>query len=376
MFYFNFATETFKSMIKNILRGSGMIRAAVVLMLVAISISGISAQTAKKDTIPSALMYRISGNGLTAPSYIFGSVHTVPHEFVSRSQRFMEIAHNVQRIVTEIDYRQSKLFNDSNIASAKALAEQMLPHLVLPADSQMQVIAPAKFHTVDSLLHRYHLVKFLVPTDTCWWRYEPGVFASSAVQIAMGMYAILGQEHVGVKTEQKSVLIDEYMSILADSLHKDYAQLESLEYQKSLLPQIMIDFRKVKIDSTFINKMHRGLANLGPIANRSNMLYEVMTSLDNAMVYGHQMMDAYMKQDGQRTAQALAAADKQVFQQMGQQIALTERNDRWMKVMPSMMKEKSNLFVVGLLHLTSTDAGPGIVEMLKKAGYTIEPVRI
>jgi len=48
---------------------------------------------------------------------------------------------------------------------------------------------------------------------------------------------------------------------------------------------------------------------------------------------------------------------------MGQQIALTERNDRWMKVMPSMMKEKSNLFVVGLLHLTSTDAGHGIVEM-------------
>ena len=47
-----------------------------------------------------------------------------------------------------------------------------------------------------------------------------------------------------------------------------------------------------------------------------------------------------------------------------------------MKVMPSMMKEKSNLFVVGLLHLTYTDAGPGIVEMLKKAGYTIEPVRI
>lgn len=101
-----------------------------------------------------------------------------------------------------------------------------------------------------------------------------------------------------------------------------------------------------------------------------------MTSLDGMMVYAHQMLKAYMSQDGQRTAQVMAATDKQAFQQMGQQIALTERNDRWMKVMPSMMKEKSNLFVVGLLHLTSTDAGPGIVEMLKKAGYTIEPVRI
>ena len=353
-----------------------MIRAVVVLMLVAFSISEISAQTAKKDTIPSALMYRISGNGLTAPSYIFGSVHTVPHEFVSRSQKFMEIAHNVQRIVTEIDHRQSKLYNDSNVASAKALSEQILPHIVLPADSQMQVIAPAKFHTVDSLLHRYHLVKFLVPTDTCWWHYEPGVFAASAVQLAMEMYAILGQEYIGVKTGQKSVMIDEYMNVLADSLHKDYAQLESLEYQKSLLPQIMIDFRKVKIDSTFINKMHRGLASMGSIHNRANMLYEVMTSLDNAMVYGHQMMDAYMKQDGQRTAQVLMVANQQAGQQAGEQIALRERNDRWMKVIPSMLKEKSNLFVVGLFHLTSTDNGPGIVEMLKKAGYTIEPVRI
>lgn len=101
-----------------------------------------------------------------------------------------------------------------------------------------------------------------------------------------------------------------------------------------------------------------------------------MTSLDNAMVYGHQMMDAYMKQDGQRTAQVLMVANQQAGQQTGEQIALRERNDRWMKVIPSMLKEKSNLFVVGLFHLTSTDNGPGIVEMLKKAGYTIEPVRI
>ena len=376
MFYFNFATEIFKSMIKNILRGSGMIRVAVVLMLVAISISGISAQTAKNDTIPSALMYRISGNGLTAPSYIFGSLHTVPHEFVNRSQKFMDIAHNVQRIVTEIDHRQSKLFNDSNIASAKALAEQMLPHLVLPADSQMQVIAPEKFHTVDSLLHRYRLVKTLVPNDTCWWRYEPGVFAAAATQITMGMYITLGQEYVGMKPEQTSAMIDEYMSILADSLQKEYAQLESLEYQRSLLPQLIIDFRKVKIDSTFINNLRRGIASMGDIHNRANMLYEVMTSLDNAMVYGHQMMDAYMKQDGQRTAQVLMVANQQAGQQAGEQVALRERNDRWMKVIPSMLKEKSNLFVVGLFHLTSTDNGPGIVEMLKKAGYTIEPVRI
>ena len=190
------------------------------------------------------------------------------------------------------------------------------------------------------------------------------------------MYITLGQEYVRVKPEQTSAKIDEYMSILADSLHKDYTQLESLEYQKSLLPQIMIDFRKVKIDSTFINNLRRGIASMGSIHNRANMLYEVMTSLDNAMVYGHQMMDAYMKQDGQRTAQVLMVANQQAGQQAGEQIALRERNDRWMKVIPSMLKEKSNLFVVGLFHLTSTDNGPGIVEMLKKAGYTIEPVRI
>ena len=82
-------------MIKKILWGSGMIRAVVILMLGVIGISGVLAQTAKNDTIPSALMYRISGNGLTTPSYIFGSMHIIPHEFVSRSQKFMDIAHNV-----------------------------------------------------------------------------------------------------------------------------------------------------------------------------------------------------------------------------------------------------------------------------------------
>lgn len=49
-----------------------------------------------------------------------------------------------------------------------------------------------------------------------------------------------------------------------------------------------------------------------------------------------------------------------------------DRNNNWIKQMPSIMKEYSTLFAVGAGHLTGER---GLLNLLRKQGYTLEPIK-
>lgn len=354
-------------------------RPLIVLMFCLTSLSGLVAQAATPtpaDTIPSAIMYRISGKGLTQPSYLFGALHVLPHEFVTRSRAFMNIASGVDRIVTEVDVRQLEAFNRKNEAASKALMEQLLPHITLPADSQLQVVSPDAFHLVDSLIHHYHLEHYICGADSCWWRYDPGVIALPMQQMALYMFKAMGYGRMGMSPESKSQVIDLYMGTLADSLHKEYAQLESLEYQKEMLPSLIMDFSKIKVDSTFIRNFRTNIASMGNVAERAKLLLVVLCALENSCSDWDRLLTAYMAQDSRRAVDAMVKSNGEAIDQAAEKLQISPRNKRWLKAMRPMMKQKSTLFVVGLFHLTGVPFDQGILDALHQEGYTIEAVRL
>ena len=50
---------------------------------------------------------------------------------------------------------------------------------------------------------------------------------------------------------------------------------------------------------------------------------------------------------------------------------LTDRNYNWMKIIPGIIKEKSTFIAVGAVHLGGEE---GLINLLKKEGYTMEPI--
>lgn len=54
-----------------------------------------------------------------------------------------------------------------------------------------------------------------------------------------------------------------------------------------------------------------------------------------------------------------------------QKILLSNRNANWVKVMPAMMEKQSVFFAVGSAHLAGEQ---GVINLLKKAGYTVKPI--
>lgn len=55
----------------------------------------------------------------------------------------------------------------------------------------------------------------------------------------------------------------------------------------------------------------------------------------------------------------------------GEQILLTERNGKWMKILPEMIEENNVFLAVGLGHFSYSC---GLIEEFKKLGYLVEPV--
>jgi len=51
---------------------------------------------------------------------------------------------------------------------------------------------------------------------------------------------------------------------------------------------------------------------------------------------------------------------------------LDNRNADWLTKMPGIMNEKPTLFAVGAGHLLGEN---GVLNLLRKAGYTVEPVQ-
>ena len=82
--------------------------------------------------------------------------------------------------------------------------------------------------------------------------------------------------------------------------------------------------------------------------------------------YNHQKLDAMyqlsQKKDGNRCDSYQSEEDA----------LIKNRNNNWMKTIPSMIKENSSFIVVGALHLAGPD---GLIAQLKKAGYTITAVK-
>lgn len=321
----------------------------------------------------SALMYRISGNGLARPSYLFGSLHTIPHEFVTRNEHFMEIAKSVDKIVTEADYSKAAIYQDSVNTYLKLLGEKMKPIFALPVDSQMNVVAPEKFQYVDSLMRCYH-INLKMDENEPWWHYN--ILASiigNPLPVFLAPFTVFSREALGLPRDAKTLPIDYKMHALADSLGKKTGQLESYEYQLSLFPPLNLNFKDIQIDSVFRAKYENILAQLGTAAQQADLLYQTMQSLEVGSVpEAQEMVKAYVAQDGIATMKIAGSRDSEQWEQ---QIQMKERNERWIPVIKDMMTTQPTLFVFGYLHLFDREKYPGVLHLLQDAGYTVEAIR-
>ena len=269
-----------------------------------------------------SLLWRISGKDLAKPSYLFGTMHLKPGDFLMTVPGAKVALESSEQVVGEI-----------NMANMAQLQMQIQPAMMMPSGTTYKDF----YSDEDYQFVSEQLASFVgVGLD------QLGVLKPAAIQltIAVMAYARYLPELGGIEET-----LDVFIQAEATKNQKPVLELETAESQIKVL---------------FGSSLQR----------QADLLLCGLKNMEQQMALVPQLINDYTQADlnamyRQLRSDICPSTDAEIN-------ALNrDRNVAWMKILPQMMKEKSSFIAVGALHLAGED---GLLNLLEKAGYKVEAV--
>ena len=261
-----------------------------------------------------SLLYEISGNGLTQPSYVFGTIHMICKEDFFLPETVKQPFINAKHVYLELD------MDDA------ALQMNMMKLAMLPKGQSLQQLFGADYQLVDS---------FFKQSGT----YRLSMFNQFKPMMVM---SLMYTQMLPCKTQESYEMS---FVTLAKQNKKDILGLESIEDQMQVFDNIPDSLE---------------------VANFVKMVKEYEEQKQQFT----KMVALYKQQNIDRL---FAYVNSSPDLMNAQEDLLTKRNSNWIPVMEKSMKDGSSFFAVGAAHLGGTI---GLIHLLQKAGYTVRPVKL
>lgn len=269
------------------------------------------------------VLYKVEGNGLKQPSYIFGTHHLAPTSVINNfgADKPFEGA---SIVVGEIDMTQNPM--EMQLA--------MQPHMMAPADSTLTKVLPAD--KMPSLNEEFKK-----------WAPMPGM--ELQMLDPMKPMVVTTMVSVGITADaipdyNPNDQLDTWFQKTGAEKGKKIVALETAEQQAALL----FDFT--------------------PIFLQAEALVELLTDPKKSVENAQTLTKAYMEQDMDAMME-ISRKDDDHPEFM--EALLDKRNADWLTKLPAIFNEGSAFVAVGALHLPGDK---GVLEGLRKLGYTVTPV--
>ncbi len=274
------------------------------------------------------LLWQISGNGLTKPSYVFGTHHLSPLSILDSIIGFKQVMNDVGQVYGEL------VMDDMKIPINMQKVQQAT---LLPGDTTLQTLmTEAQYDSIALKIKQLMGVELKMMN-----KLKPAALTS---QIAV----ILAMKSMNNFNPQQQ--LDGWIQTEARKQGKKVYGLETIDIQ-------------IKV-----------LFNSQSLQRQAEQLFCTLMHLDLLDQMSQKMTIAYLNQDIDLIEKIMKekmdnACD--FFPEEEEELNYG-RNANWVKLMPPIMKEKSTLFTVGSGHLPGK---LGVLNMLGKQGYTIKPVK-
>ena len=277
------------------------------------------ASLAQKSNADNTLLWKISGNGLKKPSYIFGTIHMLCKDDAVLSDSLKNVIKNVNEVYFEVDL--DNMFEMLGVMSKmKMKGDTTLQDLLSEADYEK---VKNYFETKGSMLPFSMLEK-----------YKPMLAASTLQQ---GSFAC-----------ETTAMMEQVIMEEAKQHKKSIKGLESMGYQASVLDSIPYKLQAEQLLS-YIDNAEKG-------GDEDKEFTE--------------MMNAYKNQDLQKLEEMLMKSDPSISNYSD--ILLYNRNRNWVNKLKGLLSEKALLIAVGAGHLPGKE---GCINLLRKEGYKVTPVK-
>lgn len=261
------------------------------------------------------LLFEISGNGLSQPSYLFGTMHILCASDARLSTNLRNIIKDCKEIYFEIDMDN--------------MAELMGAMKYLRMNDGVKIsdlLTEAEYARVKDYFDKN---KAMLPFSMMN-RFKP-YFVSS----------LIGEK---IMTCEKKNGMEEMIMRESKQYSKSIKGLETTEFQASIFDSI-------------------------PYDKQAKDLLAYIDSIDNYRDVTLQMVNVYREQDLEKMDELMKKSDPGMESYMD--LLLYDRNRRWVTIMPETMKEGSKLFAVGAGHLPGEE---GVIRLLQKKGYKVKPL--
>lgn len=285
-------------------------------------------------TTNAQLLYKISGKGLAAPSYIVGTYHLAPASFTDSIPGIRQAMADCQQTYGEL------VMTQIMSADSVALLQQAM---MLPDGMTID-----KLLTANEMTRLNGYLKEMIGMDLTnpLLNQQMGKLSPSGLNTTLSMLSFMKKE-VNV---DPSNLIDDYFQKEAFAQGKGVGGLETVGFQ---------------IDVLF----------KGQTLERQKEL--LMCMVDNAEFMdkmADKVRNAYYSQDIDAIKEAM---DEKLHNSCDQtpeeeDLLINNRNADWVTKMPAIMGQKPTLFAVGAAHLPGSK---GVLNLLRESGYDVEPVK-
>lgn len=258
-----------------------------------------------------SLLWKVSGNGVSQPSYLLGTMHMICGEDFEIKPKLMRTLEQVKTITFEADI--------DNMEGSEKLMELMKP---LPGI--LDGLTPEKKTELDSLLRDNQLTS------------EALNYTSP-----FGLMSLLTVKAIDCSDPSKIKMMERELADYADQHALEQDHLESVDFQISMIRSM----------------------------NTIEELLTTIRSMKEAPKYMTELAAVY-KSENLEELNAMMN-DPKFMTALQQTRLLNERNKNWLKIIPGKMKAAPNLFAVGAGHLGGDN---GLINLLKQKGYTVVPV--
>lgn len=286
-------------------------------------------------TAQAQILFKISGKDLEKPSYILGSHHLISVGYVDKIAGVNDAFQNTDQVVGELVMADIK-----DPAKAAAFTSMQL----LPDGKLLREVMSKEDY--DKL---NHVLKTLLGADFSNPMVEQQMGRLKPMALANTLTMVLFlQKHMGEFDPTQP--FDGYFQTQALANNEPVLGLETIEEQGKMI------FEDISIEE------------------QTKILMCMVNHLDYSAAQTEKLTEAYKKQN---LEEMMAVANEKMNNECDDQksfedILLTKRNARWLVQIPEIMKAKASFFVVGALHLPGEH---GVLQGLKNAGYTVEPVQ-
>jgi uncharacterized protein YbaP (TraB family) len=266
------------------------------------------------------LMWKITGNGLTKPSYLFGTHHLIDKEQIKGFDKVMAIAKEAETVVGEM-----------NMTDMAAVQQKLMKASLLSGKTCKELYSADDYAFLDKEF------KALLGTGLD----QLGVMKPMALSTVYLLYSYL---KMTASTKQPQA-VDIMFQNLAKENGKKVVGLETPEYQADVL------------------------FNSSTIERQAEILLKQVREKDKYAEMINKLNEAYLQGDFIKAEQL--DKDDDSMNPEERLVLITNRNNNWMKQLPDLINQQACFVAVGFLHLVGD---LGLVNQLKKAGYTLEPV--